>query len=149
MTTEEEKILEGHGVKPTSNRILVLRALLGSERPLCLADLEYELQTLEKSSVQRVLTLLLEKGVIHTMEDGRGITRYEMCHGNHRHSMYEVEEDVKAEDADDMHAHFYCEKCKRVFCFPDIPAPLALLPAGFETRSVNYMLKGLCPECRD
>ena len=33
-------ILEKNGIKPTSNRILVLKALLDSRKPLSLKDLE-------------------------------------------------------------------------------------------------------------
>lgn len=136
-------ILEEAGIKPTSNRILVLRAIQRSERPLCLADLENELQTLEKSSVSRVLTLLQAHGVIHAIEDGRGITRYETCCGDHAHDTGH-----NANDGD-LHAHFYCERCHRVFCFPAIHTPQVPLPEGFTTLSINYMLKGICPDCHN
>ena len=47
-----------------------------------------------------------------------------------------------------MHAHFYCEKCNRVFCFEDINAPEINIPDAFQVRSVNFMIKGICPDCR-
>ncbi|MDE6400100.1 MAG: transcriptional repressor [Muribaculaceae bacterium] len=131
-----ENILEKSGIKPTSNRILVLREILKSDRPLSLMDLDSILDTLDKSSISRVLTLLLEHGAVHAVEDGRGITRYETCNGDHSH-----------EADSDMHAHFYCERCHKVFCLEDIPAPSVPLPAGFTPHSVNYMVKGFCPEC--
>lgn len=128
-------ILEKAGVRPTSNRILVLKTLLLAKSPFGLIELEAELQTLERSSIFRVLTLLLEHGVIHTIEDGRGVTKYEMCHGDSHCGV------------DDMHAHFYCEKCNKVYCFEDITAPHIDIPSEFQVKSVNYMLKGICPEC--
>lgn len=134
---ETEEILERAGIKPTSNRILVLREILRSHRPLSLMDLDEILDTLDKSSISRVLSLLLEHGAIHAVEDGRGIVRYETCHGDHSH-----------ESDNDMHAHFYCERCRKVYCFEDIPAPSVKLPAGFSSHSVNYMIKGICPGCR-
>jgi len=29
----------------------------------------------------------------------------------------------------------------------DTPVPLVAIPEGFRMESVNYMIKGLCPEC--
>ncbi|MCM1005534.1 MAG: transcriptional repressor [Prevotella sp.] len=146
MSDNIEQLLTDAGIRPTSNRILVLRQLLRSENPVSLSDLEEELQTLEKSSVLRVLTLLLDKGVIHSLEDGRGITRYELCHADHTHIMDEIPSE---QDHDDMHAHFYCEKCKKVYCLSAIPTPRPIVPDGFKVTSINYMLKGLCPNCRN
>ena len=130
-----EKLLEQGGIKPTANRLLVLRALINSPLPMSLIELETELETLERSSVSRVLSLFLEKDIVHSFEDGRGIAKYELCHGETHCSI------------EDMHAHFYCEKCEQTFCFEDISAPQINIPAEFRIRSVNYMLKGVCPKC--
>ena len=131
----EEELLEKAGIKPTANRILVLRSLIHSKMPMSLIELETSLETLDRSSVLRVLNLLLQHDIIHVFEDGRGVSKYEICHGESHCSL------------DDMHAHFYCESCDRVFCFEDIRAPQINIPAEFQIRSVNYMLKGICPEC--
>lgn len=131
-----EQLLEKAGIRLTANRILVVREILKSEFPMSLIDLETSLETLERSSILRVLQLLLEKDVIHAFEDGRGVTKYEICHGETHCSV------------EDMHAHFYCESCNRVFCFEDISAPRIDIPEEFSIRSVNYMLKGLCPDCK-
>lgn len=133
-------LLTAAGIRPTANRILVTRELLTSERPLSLTELETRIDTMDKSSVFRVLTLLLEHGVAHGIEDGRGITRYEICHADHSH---------EGGDDDDLHAHFYCEKCKKVFCFPQINTPKVSLPEGFSISSVNFMIKGICPKCQE
>lgn len=135
MNCDPINIMEHADVKPTSNRILVLKTLLAAKSPLSLIEIETQLHTLERSSILRVLTLFLEHDIVHTVEDGRGITKYEMCHGDRCCSI------------DDMHPHFYCEKCDRVFCFEDIPIPSIPIPPGFQIRTVNFMLKGICPEC--
>ena len=131
-----ESLLAESGLRSTPNRMLVLRELTEARNPLSLIDLETRLATVEKSSVHRVLASLAEHGLIHSMEDGRGITHYELCHGaGHHHS------------PSDMHAHFYCERCRRTFCLDEIRAPQIELPEGFAARSLNFMFKGLCPEC--
>ena len=132
---EAERLLEKGGVKPTSNRLLVLRQLVAAASPMSLMELEAALETMERSSVSRVLALLLRHDVVHSFEDGRGVTKYEICHGETHCSV------------DDMHAHFYCEGCDRTFCLEDVSAPSIRVPGDFRIRSVNYMLKGLCPDC--
>lgn len=134
MTTPDE-ILSNAGIKPTSNRILVMRELLAGESPMSLGDLELKIDTMDKSSILRALSVMLENHAIHTIEDGRGIVKYEICHS-----------EDKCTD-DDMHVHFYCEKCRKTYCFDNIPVPPINLPGNFTTTSVNYMLKGLCPSC--
>ena len=47
----------------------------------------------------------------------------------------------------DLHSHFYCEKCHRTFCLEGTHIPVIDLPKGFTLHSINYVLKGICPEC--
>lgn len=131
-----DEILHKAEIKPTANRLLVLQEIAAADYPLSLIELETRIEMLERSSILRVLNLLLDREVIHTIEDGRGVSKYELCHGESHCSV------------DDMHAHFYCEKCERTYCFEEIAAPHINIPAEFEIRSVNYMLKGRCPKCR-
>ena len=131
-----EDILDEAGVRVTSNRLLVLRAILNAPRPMSLADLTNTLETLEKSSVLKVLNVFLEHHLVHTIEDGRGIVRYEICHEGHQHS------------PEGMHVHFYCERCHTVHCLTDVPVPPIPLSGDYQVTSANFMLKGLCPKCK-
>ena len=127
--------LESKGIRPTANRILVLRTLAGADNPLSLGHLERLMVTMDKSSIFRTLTLFLEHDVVHAFEDGRGVLNYELCgeEGECRHH--------------DGHIHFYCESCQRSFCLEDIHIPGFDLPAGFHPHSVSFVIKGECPEC--
>uniref|UniRef100_UPI004029902D Fur family transcriptional regulator n=1 Tax=Prevotella sp. TaxID=59823 RepID=UPI004029902D len=128
--------LEGKGIKPTANRILVMKALAEAETPQSLSRLERKMVSMDKSSIFRVLTLFLEHDVVHAFEDGKGILNYELC-----------EEEGKC-DHHDGHIHFYCESCERSFCMEDIHIPSIQLPEGFFPHSVSFVIKGECPECR-
>ena len=128
--------LERKGVRPTANRILVLRALRESAHPMSLADLENRLETLDKSSIFRVLTLLLEHDIIHSFEDGRGILNYEPCTSQ------------TACNHSDAHIHFYCESCRKSFCLEEMPLPEFHLKEGFTMHAVSFVIKGECPQCR-
>ena len=128
--------LEAKGIKPTANRILVLKTLASEHHPPSLSSLEHKMLTMDKSSIFRVLTLFLEHDVVHAFEDGRGILNYELC-----------EEEGKC-DHHDGHIHFYCEDCQRSFCMEDIHIPSFELPEGFYPHSISFVIKGECPECR-
>lgn len=135
---EAEEILRKGGVSPTPNRILVVRELATAKSPLSLTELEQRLDTLDKSSVFRVLTLLSNRDLVHAVEDGRGIAKYELCHATHF-------DDIVGDD--DLHYHFYCTQCQRTFCLPDLKIPDLRVPEGFKVRGANFMIKGICPDC--
>lgn len=132
-----ENILTEREIKPTANRILVMRALMGATHPVNLADLETALEPMDKTSIFRVLELFAGRNIIHVIEDGSRSLKYELCMGMGNHSVA------------DNHAHFYCEKCGTVYCLNDFQLPLVDVPQNFRVRSVNFMLKGICPKCED
>ena len=137
MSSEDcEALLVAHDIKPTANRIVVAKTLAAAERPMSLSELEYEILSIDKSGVFRALTLFREHHLVHVIEDGGDGVRYELCRSHDSH----------AED-DDQHVHFYCERCHRTFCLHDTPIPAVQLPHGYHLASINYMAKGLCPEC--
>ena len=128
-------LLVSHGIRPTANRILIAQALEKAGRPVSLTELEMMTDTIDKSGIFRTLTVFREHHLVHTIEDGEAV-RYELCH-SHDH----------AQD-DDLHPHFYCEKCHRTFCLDGISIPSVPLPEGFSQETVNYIIKGRCPECK-
>lgn len=135
MNTDPIYLIERVGLKPTSNRLIILRTLLRSNSPLSLIEIESLTGSLERSSILRVLNLFHKYDIVHNLEDGRGITKYEVCHGEHCCSV------------DDMHPHFYCEVCNKVYCFENLHVPDIDIPETFKVKSVNFMLKGICPNC--
>lgn len=133
--SETENILTSHGIKPTANRILVLKELASSTHPINLADLEMSLYPMDKASIFRVLELFSDKEIVHVIEDGSRSLKYELCHGKEHHSF------------SDQHAHFYCEKCGSVTCLDDVNLRKIDLPEGYRVKSINFMIKGICPNC--
>ncbi|MCM1451432.1 MAG: transcriptional repressor [Clostridium sp.] len=131
-----EQTMLAKGVRPTANRILVLRELAKATRPISMAELEELIgMTLNKASIFRVLELFAEHDIVHEIEDGSRSLKYELCGSASGHS------------AADEHPHFYCQKCGRTFCLENLSIPKINLPAGYLPHSVNYMVKGLCPDC--
>jgi Fur family ferric uptake transcriptional regulator len=130
------QLLEEHDVKPTANRIVVVEALASSMLPQSLAELERRIQTIDKSNIFRALTLFRERHLVHTIEGGSDGIRYELCHSH------------SEDHDDDQHPHFYCEVCQQTYCLDGLEVPEVAVPQGFRTRSVNYMIKGVCPHCQ-
>lgn len=128
--------LESKGIRPTANRILVMKTLMGEQNPQSLSNLERKMVSMDKSSIFRTLTLFLEHDVVHAFEDGRGVLCYELC------------EEKGACDHHDGHIHFYCKSCQRSFCMENIHIPSFELPKGFYPHSISFVIKGECPDCR-
>ncbi len=133
--TDISDLLTEHGVKPTANRIVIVRALENSGRPLSMSELEERILTIDKSGIFRTLTLFREHHLVHVIEDEGDGVRYELCHSHN------------TEDDEDMHVHFFCERCHKTFCLEDTPLPYVSLPEGYEPLSANYIIKGICPRC--
>ena len=130
------ELMSRHDIRPTANRILILRMLQRESRPLSLGELEDRLPLIDKSNISRTLTVFRSRHLVHVLESGDEVMRYELCLSH-------------SEDADDdMHVHFYCEQCHRTFCLSDLAIPTVEIPAGYQARTATYLVKGLCPECR-
>ncbi|MDR0185199.1 transcriptional repressor [Prevotella brunnea] len=130
-----EELLTRHGIKPTANRMIIAEALAMENYPLSMKELEVKLQTIDKSSIFRCLVLFRKHHLVHQVEDGNDIVRYELCMSeNHLRD-------------EDLHVHFYCEHCRHTYCLSEISVPQLQLPNGFEQTGVNFMVKGYCPKC--
>ena len=130
-----EGLLEQHGIKLTANRILIAKIMSTLDYPISMKELETMLLTMDKSSIFRTLSLFKSHHLVHQMEDGNDIVRYELCHSH------------SEEEDEDIHVHFYCEHCHRTICLNEIPVPQVNLPIGYRQTAVNYMIKGICPDC--
>lgn len=132
---ETERLLADHDIRVTATRLLVANTLLRADHPLSQTEIEDELQTVDRSTVSRSVSLFLEKGMLHTVDDGSGVLKYEICTSE------------SDENDDDAHVHFHCRRCGRTFCLHTVPVPEVETPSGFTTERASYVLTGLCPQC--
>jgi len=131
-----EQILQRAGVRPSPVRILVVRELDAVGRPVSGQDIEDALQTVDRSSITRTLALFVNCKLVHSVDDGSGSVKYELCRS----------ENSDEHDLDE-HPHFHCVNCGTTYCLDAVSVPSVMLPAGFIRQSVNYVIKGLCPKC--
>lgn len=135
VAAEIERRLEARGIKPTAIRNLIFGAMLNHPQAFNLADLEQKLDTVDKSTLFRTITLFHEKLLIHSIDDGSGSMKYSVCSTDCMCSL------------NDLHVHFYCNKCEHTYCLESISIPKVQLPQGFRLQSVNFVFKGLCDKC--
>lgn len=130
-----EEFLKKEGITPTPVRLLVWRCLRESKVPLSLTDIEMRLDSVDKSTISRTLTLFRGHHLLHSFNDGSGSVKYEICSSKHldRH--------------DDFHVHFRCELCGQTICLTEVGVPEVVLPEGFQPNEINYVISGICAEC--
>ncbi len=131
-----EDILKRAGMRPSPVRVLVVREIERAGRPVSSLELERALETVDRSSITRTLVLFSAKGLVHSVDDGSGSVKYELCHH------------PGSDSDEDLHPHFHCTACGRTFCLEHESIPHVALPQGFSAVSANYVIKGLCPDCQ-
>lgn len=134
-TSEIEKRLEARGIRPTAVRNLIFDAMVTHPQAFSLADMEQKLDTVDKSTLFRTITLFHDKLLIHQIDDGSGSMKYSVCSMDCMCSLQ------------DLHVHFYCNSCEHTYCLESISIPKVQLPQDFLLQSVNFVFKGLCDKC--
>ena len=128
--------LTRHGIRPTAVRLLIYKTALRFHDTFSMSELEDALESVDKSTVFRTLSLFAARHLLHEIEDGSGSTKYCICRNDRPCGI------------DELHCHFHCEACRKTFCLDYTHIPAVRYPAGFEVRQIDYLLKGLCPDCR-
>ncbi len=129
------ELLEDRGIKPTAIRILIFKTMIEQKQAFSLSSLEEILDSVDKSTLSRTISLFHKYLLIHSIDDGSGSIKYSVCSA-----------DCNCE-LKDQHPHFSCSSCKKIFCLQNISIPKIELPANFLLESVNFVLKGLCDVC--
>lgn len=136
MIQEREYRLKEKNINPTAMRLLVLDVLMVQHSAISLNDLEKEMGRADRITLYRTLKTFEEKGLVHSIEDGSGATKYALC-----------EKDCDGENHHDLHVHFYCNACKETFCLPNTKIPEVVLPVRFVSEEMNLVIKGVCEHC--
>jgi len=130
-----EDKLENKNIRPTSMRILVLRALIESTNAISLKDIENAFENADRATLYRTLKTFEQKKLIHSIDDGTGSVKYALC-----------EEGCECAPQD-QHVHFHCVNCRETFCLIQSKISETLIPSGFKASSANIVYKGICANC--
>ncbi len=132
----DEQSLMNAGVHVTAIRLMVWHEVRHSlTEAFSLADVEKLLPTVDRSTLFRALTCLRDAHLLHDIDDGSGSQKYCVCHlDDTRHCT--------------GHVHLTCTRCHHTYCLTDVRIPSVALPAGFEVEETEYIVKGICSNCR-
>jgi Fur family ferric uptake transcriptional regulator len=136
MNTDLEQLLEAKNINPTAMRMLVLDFLLQQSALISLTELEKAMFPADRITLYRTLKTFQEKGLVHSVDDGTGSSKYALCKSqcdDHHH--------------DDLHVHFYCNVCKDTFCLDKSVIPHVNLPSQFRAEEMTLLVKGICNHC--
>ena len=121
-------------IKPSVQRIAIMDYLMThrthpSIEEIYLALCE-DIPTLSKTTVYNTLKLFVEHGAVQ---------------------MLTIDEKYVCYDGDiNLHAHFLCKKCNKIFDFPAYYNEESLCTMkndGYEVEEVHQYFKGICPSC--
>ena len=131
-------ILEDSDLPPTPNRMKVLEIVGNNNSPLSAQEIYETLSRTEdinKTTVYRILDLLVEKGVVERIRGGGRSFHYGMAPNENHPS----------------HPHFYCKECGNLQCLsPDgLNVELENLRRTFPgiIEKVEVRLDGICKNC--
>ncbi|WP_236913144.1 Fur family transcriptional regulator [Clostridium sp. Cult1] len=126
--------LKKYDIRPSTIRIKVLNYLLNNRIHPTVDDiyknLIEDIPTLSKTSIYNTLDLFLEKGVVKVLALWEKELRYDID--------------------TNLHGHFKCEKCRKVYDFP-ISANILSRDKleGFKINDKNIHLYGICKKCNN
>ena len=131
------KILEQKTVRITPMRQLLLEYFFENDKTFGLIELEKAFPKSDRITMYRTLKTFEEKGIIHSIDNGRNEVKYGLCkeHCTTAHHL-------------DQHPHFHCSKCNQIACLENIFIPAIELPDGFSANEVNMTIKGTCKNCQ-
>lgn len=131
-----EHILEDKAIRVTAMRLLIYKFLAEKQVAVTLSDIEHAFDKVERTTLYRTIKTFEEKGVVHQIDDGTGITKYALC-----------ETGCNCDIETDLHLHFHCNICNDTVCLTDHKIPQIKVPKGFISEDVNLVVKGICDKC--
>ena len=134
----EEEILKSAGIRPTAIRLLIFREIVRIDRTFNLSEMEERLDTVDKSTLFRTLTLFQQHHILHEVDNGSGSKLYCLCTcGSSHHT---------------SHIHFTCTRCGKVEDVEDLSLPENLSLQAEErlqcqVENLQLTLWGICCDC--
>lgn len=125
-------ILKEAGIKPTSQRALILDYLRNNKThpstEEIYQDLQKEVAVLSRATVYNTVNIFREKGILRILDLGDDVAHY----------------DIDPED----HAHFQCTSCNRIWNIQYEDLPELGTPKGFKVEDIQLIMRGKCAECQ-
>ncbi len=131
-----EQLLESKDIRVTAMRLLIYKFLSEKQVALTLRGIENAFEKADRTTLYRTIKTFEEKGIVHQIDDGTGITKYALC-------VQDCNCDIKS----DLHLHFHCSNCNETVCLTEHKIPQIKVPEGFISENINLVVKGICDKC--
>ncbi len=129
-----DEILRSHNLKVTRSRIEVLKILQSSHKPLSHSEIMEKLDrshSWDRVTIYRTLGEFIEKKIVKPVLSLDRATYFELL------------------DSQSEHAHISCLECGKMECLEQDEYKFILEKSrGFEVRSTEILIKGICKECK-
>jgi Fur family transcriptional regulator, ferric uptake regulator len=136
--TGAELILQKNKLRKTPMRTAMLTMLLQAHEAVSKKVIEEQLDcNTDRVTVYRTLKTFEDAGIIHSVMDFDGETKYALCSSS-----------CEAGHHHDAHVHFHCSKCGKTKCLEDLPVPKIPASVGVQIDQVQIIAKGICADCQ-
>ena len=136
-TSEIESLLSQHQLRNTEKRRDILRLFLTNDFALSSKMIEESLKNhIDRVTLYRLLHSFEDKGLIHRVINKDNETFYARCTSCHSQHT-------------DEHLHFHCTSCNKVTCIKHITTSSIIVPEGFEAKTINLDIYGICKKCNN
>lgn len=126
------EMLTKAGIRLSAQRIAVFAIVAnGSTHPTAdeiFSELSERYPSLSRTTIYNSLHTLVDAGLIRQLEIESSNMRYDLV-------------------PQQLHSHFMCCKCGRIYDLPMPPDIENFVANGFTTQSIDLCFKGLCPNC--
>lgn len=95
------------------------------------AKLEKHLEIVDRVTVYRNIKTLLKKNIIHSIPIDVDKVKYKLVREYNKNN----------------HPHFFCFKCNKVLCMPQLEIDKNKLPKGFSITTSKVVMEGVCSHC--
>jgi len=130
---EGEQLIQQKGLKKTKLRLVLIHHFMKMKHAQSYNDLQAAMiKQADKSTLYRNLAAFEQAGLIHSINDNSGITKYAFG---------------AAPMGGNEHAHFVCEDCETVYCMEGLTSLQLDVPKGFKTNKVQTIIRGTCADC--
>jgi Fur family ferric uptake transcriptional regulator len=140
MARTEYKILDmlqKADLRVTRSRKEVLDILCQSrDQAISSSHIEHTLVGIDRITLYRILKTFEESGLIHSVADGSGKTKYALC-----------SQECTGGEHHDNHLHFYCRVCDTTTCLDKVQLPLVQLPHDYLIEEMRFVVAGVCKDC--
>ena len=137
---EVEKVvdlLQKADLRITKSRKEVLDILMQSgDQAISSQEIEHTLSGIDRITLYRILKTFEETGLIHSVADGSGKTKYALC-----------SHECSGGEHHDNHLHFYCRVCDTTTCLDQVNLPVVKLPQDYELEEIRFVVAGVCKDC--